>query len=381
MDLPPRVNPMNPHYIIRDTSSIFSPALLFYKDLIRANLARAVELVGDPQRLRPHAKTHKTPEIVRMALDSGIRKHKCATIAEAEMIARCGVEDVLIAYPLVGPNCGRLARLMRSYPQCRFSVLADHPVGISALSQALHAEGLQGDVLLDIDIGQHRTGIAPGEQAVELYEMIHRSPGLRAGGLHVYDGHNHQESFVERQSALQSQLPAVFKLRDSLLQKGLPIPRFVAGGTPTFPIHARLDIPGLECSPGTLVLHDDGYGSRFPDLAGFTPAALLLTRVISRPTPTRVTFDLGYKAVSADPPAGKRCLLLDVPDYRAVAQNEEHLVIETPAADRYLPGDEVFAIPTHICPTVALHQHAYVIENGEVTGKWSITARDRVLTV
>lgn len=372
---------MHPHYAIRDTSGIFSPALLFYKDLIRANIVRAAELAGHPGRLRPHVKTHKTREIVRMEMDAGIRKHKCATIAEAEMIASCGAPDVLIAYPLVGPNCVRLARLIRAYPQCRFSVLADHPAGIMAVSEAMKAAGQEVDVLLDIDVGQHRTGVAPGTEAIELYEMIHRSPGLRAGGLHVYDGHNHQESFVERQTALQTQLEPVFKLRATLVQKGLPIPRFVAGGTPTFPIHARLDVPGLECSPGTLILHDHGYGTRFPDLAGFTPAALLLTRVISRPTPTRLTLDLGYKAVASDPPAGKRCLLLDVPDYQPILQNEEHFVLETPAAERYRPGDEIFAIPTHICPTVALHRSAYVIENGQVAGTWEIAARDRVLTI
>jgi D-serine deaminase-like pyridoxal phosphate-dependent protein len=372
---------MNPHYAIRDTSGIFSPALLFYKELIRNNIFRAVELAGGAERLRPHVKTHKTREIVRMEMEAGIRKHKCATIAEAEMVASCGVPDLLIAYPLVGPNCERLARLIRAFPQCRFSVLVDHPAGIMALSQALSAEGEQVDVLLDIDVGQHRTGIAPGTEAVELYEMIHRSPGLSDGGLHAYDGHNRQESFVERQSAVQAQLEPVFKLRTTLTQKGLPVPRIVVGGTPTFPIHARLDVPGLECSPGTMILHDHGYGSRFPDVAGFTPAALLLTRVISRPTPVRITLDLGYKAVSADPPAGNRCLLLDVPNYQAILQNEEHLVIETPAAERYRPGDEIVAIPTHVCPTVALHRQAYVIENGQVAGMWEIAARDRLLSI
>ncbi|MGH7172331.1 MAG: D-TA family PLP-dependent enzyme [Gemmataceae bacterium] len=372
---------MPPHYTIRDTSGIFSPALLFYKDLIRANIARAVELAGDPERLRPHVKTHKTREIVGLEMEAGIRKHKCATIAEAEMLASCGAPDILIAYPLVGPNCTRLARLIRAYPQCRFSVLADHPAGIMAVSEAMSAAGQEVDVLLDIDVGQHRTGVAPGTEAIELYEMIHRSPGLRAAGLHVYDGHNHQESFVERQKALQTQLGPVFKLRTTLVQKGLAIPRFVAGGTPTFPIHARLDVAGLECSPGTLVLHDHGYGTRFPDLTGFTPAALLLTRVISRPTPTRLTLDLGYKAVASDPPAGKRCLLLDVPDYQAMVQNEEHFVLETPAAERYRPGDEIFAIPTHICPTVALHRFAYVIEDGQIAARWEIAARDRMLSL
>jgi D-serine deaminase-like pyridoxal phosphate-dependent protein len=372
---------MNPHYLIRDTSHLFSPGLLFYKDLIRSNIARAVELAGGAERLRPHVKTHKTREIVRLEMEAGVRKHKCATIAEAEMVASCGVPDVLIAYPLVGPNCERLARLIPAYPHCRFSVLADHPVGIRALAKALSAANQQVDVLLDIDVGQHRTGVAPGVEAIELYEMIHRSPGLRAGGLHAYDGHNRQENFVERQAAIRTQLGPVFNLRTTLLQKGLPVPRFVVGGTPTFPIHARHDVPGLECSPGTMVLHDHGYGSRFPDVAGFVPAALLLTRVISRPTPVRLTLDLGYKAVSADPPLGNRCLLLDVPDYQVVLQNEEHLVVETPIAQRYRPGDEIFAIPTHVCPTVALHRQAYVIENGQVVGTWEIAARDRVLSV
>jgi D-serine deaminase-like pyridoxal phosphate-dependent protein len=116
-------------------------------------------------------------------------------------------------------------------------------------------------------------------------------------------------------------------------------------------------------------------------LGGFVPAALLLTRVISRPTPRRVTFDLGYKAVASDPPAGKRLILLDMGEYEAVLQNEEHLVIETPAAESFGPGDVAFAVPTHICPTCAMHKQAYVIEGGAVAGTWDIVGRDRVLTI
>jgi D-serine deaminase-like pyridoxal phosphate-dependent protein len=372
---------MNNPYAIADTSAIFSPGLLFFADLIRRNLSRAVELAGSADRLRPHVKTHKTREIVQLEMQAGIRKHKVATLAEAEMVASNNDADVLISYPLVGPNCARLANLVRAYPGTRFSVIADHPASVDALSAVFAREGLTVDVLIDLDVGQHRTGIAPGPEAAQLYERIHRSPGLKAGGLHVYDGHNHIENFVERQATALSQLEPALKLRAVLEQKGLPVPRLVVGGTPTFPVYSRLDLPGLECSPGTLVLHDHGYGSRFADMTGFTPAALLLTRVISRPTSTRVTFDLGYKAVASDPPAGKRLVLLGVPDYQAVLQNEEHLVIETPAADRYQPGDEVLAIPTHICPTVAMHQRAYVIEGGRLTGTWNIVGRDRVLTV
>ncbi len=372
---------MNPQYLIRDTSTVFTPALLFYKELIQRNIANAITMAGGPSRLRPHAKTHKTREIVRLQLDAGITKHKCATIAEAELLAQAGVPDVLLAYNMVGPNCGRLARLVRKYPDCRFAVLADHPTGARQLSEGLAAAEATVDVLIDLDVGQHRTGISPGPAAVELYASFARLPGLRPGGFHIYDGHNHQESFHDRQQAALRGLEPVLALRDTVEKRGLPVPRVVAGGTPTFAVYARLDIPGLECAPGTCFLHDDGYGSRFADLAGFRPAALLLTRVISRPTPTRITLDLGYKAVASDPPAGKRCVLLNVPDYQPILQNEEHFVVETPAAERFAPGDEVYAVPTHICPTCAMHQRAYVVEEARVVETWDITGRDRVLTV
>ncbi|MFL5241611.1 MAG: D-TA family PLP-dependent enzyme [Gemmataceae bacterium] len=372
---------MRPDYTLADPSSVFSPALLFYRDLIQRNLARALAIAGSPDRLRPHAKTHKTREIVRMALDAGVAKHKCATPAEAEMLAQCGAKDVLLAYPVVGPNCGRLARLAAGYPECRFAVLGDDMGALKSLSDAMTAAAQEVDVMVDLDVGQHRTGVAVGESAVHVYENIARLPGLRPGGLHIYDGHNHQENPAERRAAVHRLLEPVLHLRQQLEQRGLPVPRLVVGGTPTFPIYAKLDYPGLECSPGTCLVHDHGYGSRFLDVEGFTPAAVLLTRVISRPTANRITVDLGYKAVSSDPPAGKRCHLLNVPDYVGGLQNEEHFVVETPAAERFSAGDVIYAIPTHICPTIALHRQALIVENRQVTGAWDIVARDRVLTI
>jgi len=372
---------MDPRYAIRDTSSIFSPALIFYKDIIRHNIRRMVERAGGAARLRPHCKTHKTREIVRLQLEAGVAKHKCATIAEAEMLADVGVPDVLLAYPIVGPNCARLAQLVRRYPKTKLSTLADHEAGIRQLSEALAPTGQRVPILLDIDVGQHRTGIAPGEAAIALYEQLSRAPGLEPGGLHVYDGHNHQEWVAERAAAARPFLDQVMTLRDMLKKKGLPVPRLVLGGTPTFPVYAGVEGSDIELSPGTCVLNDHGYGTKFRDLSDMQPAALLLTRVISRPTPTRVTFDLGYKAVASDPPAGKRLVLLDVPAHEQVLQNEEHLVIECAEAARYKPGDVAFALPTHICPTSALHKQVYVVENGRVAEMWDVIARDRMLTI
>ncbi len=369
---------MDSGYVITDTSTIFSPALLFYKDRIAHNLRRMIEIAGRPERLRPHVKTHKTREIVRMELALGITKHKCATLAEAEMLAGCGVTDIVIAYPVVGPNCGRLAKIVRNFPATQFAVLADHAIGLEQLSATFGGTGQGVDVLLDVNVGQNRTGVVPGDRAVALYEMLDQLPGLAPGGLHVYDGHNHQPPLAERQQAVRQQFDAAYRLRETLLKKGLPIPRVVLGGTPTFTLHAKSEIPEAECSPGTSVLNDANYGQWFTDL-NFAPAALLLTRVVSRPTPNRVTFDLGYKAVSPDPPAGSRCVLWDVPDAKAVLHNEEHLVVETSAAERFRPGDVVYAQPAHVCPTVALHQYAHVVEGGKVVDRWEIVARDRVL--
>src|SRR5207245_9246076 len=122
-------------------------------------------------------------EIARMELEAGITKHKCATIAEAELLADVGAADVLLAYNLVGPNCERMARLIKAFPKCRFSVLADQASAASALSEALGAAGTKVGVLLDLDVGQHRTGIAPGPEAQSLYERIAKLPGLEPAGL------------------------------------------------------------------------------------------------------------------------------------------------------------------------------------------------------
>ncbi|MBX9583894.1 MAG: D-TA family PLP-dependent enzyme [Gemmataceae bacterium] len=372
---------MNPAYPLSDLDSVYSPALVVYPELVRRNIARVVELAGGPARLRPHVKTHKTREIARLLLDAGVTRHKCATVAEAEMLATAGAPDVLIAYPLVGPNRGRLVELIRRFPGTTFSVLIDHPLATQRLSEAVAAAGVEVGVILDLDVGQHRTGITVGNAAADLYESAAKLPGLRPEGFQVYDGHNHQPDRADREAGVREFLAPVLALRQEVQSRGLPVPRLVCGGTPSFPVFAGLDIDGVECSPGTFVLHDAGYGGKFADLAGITPAAVLVTRVVSRPTADRVTLDLGTKAVASDPPLERRVKLLDFPEYELAGHNEEHLIVKTAEAGRYTPGDVVYALPGHVCPTVALHKEVLVSEGGKVVGRWAVAARDRVLTV
>jgi D-serine deaminase-like pyridoxal phosphate-dependent protein len=323
------------------------------------------------------------PAIVRLCEAMGIRKHKCATIAEAEMVAAAGGTDVLLAYPLVGPNIARLARLIRTFPETTFRALVDHPVSAEALAAGMRGIDRPLPVLLDLEVGMGRTGIAPDDTAVALAQLIHRLPNLVLDGLSAYDGHIKDATLDARRQSAAPGIERTLALRDRLEAHGLPVPRLVMGGTPTFPVHAALDLdlPGVvvECSPGTCTLHDIGYGTRYPDLP-FTPAAFLLGRVISQPRPGRLCLDLGHKAVAADP-AGARLTLLDVPEATLGIHSEEHLVVETPHAGRFPPGTPVLALPTHICPTCALHRRASIIENGDLVDEWEIAARDRTLTI
>jgi D-serine deaminase-like pyridoxal phosphate-dependent protein len=370
----------DPRYAIADTSSILSPGLVIFRDLVEQNLSEMVRVAGSASRLRPHCKTHKMREIVEMQIARGIVKHKCATIAEAEMLAEAGVKDIFLAYNPVGPNIRRVVRFVERYPDVKFAVTADHAGPLAALGDALVSAGKSVEALLDIDSGQHRTGVPAGPAARKLYEQIAKTKGLMASGFHLYDGHNHQTDVDERRTAVEGVWKPAAALRDELVRSGYAVPRMVAGGTGSFPIFAAMNDPSIELSPGTIVFHDWGYSDTFPDLR-FTPAALLLTRVVSRPTTQRVTLDLGYKAVASDPPAGNRLMFPAVPDAKAVLQNEEHLVIETAEAGRFQPGDELLAIPRHVCPTCALHKQAYVVSRGKLVGTWQVAARDRVLTI
>ena len=284
---------------VTNIADVPSPSLLLYPDRVEENVRRMITMAGDLTRLRPHIKTHKMPELIRIQLRLGVTKFKCATIAEAEMTANCGATDVLLGYQPTGPNAVRILQLAQQFPKTQFAAVADDEGALRALSDCFASSGAVLRLMLDVDCGMHRCGIEPGTNALKLYRLIASLPGLQPAGLHVYDGHIHDADPEARAAACEKAFGPIFTFCDQLKATGLNVPAIVAGGTPTFPIHARRG--GVECSPGTCVLWDFGYDDMLRDMK-FLIAALVLTRVISKPGNGRLCLDLGHKAVAAENP-------------------------------------------------------------------------------
>jgi D-serine deaminase-like pyridoxal phosphate-dependent protein len=359
------------HYRLENPDEVFSPGLVFYEDIIRRNIATMIRIAGGTDYLIPHTKTHKTIEILRLQLEAGISRFKVSTLAEAEMAAMAGAPWVLLAYPLSGPNVGRFAELTRKFPSTAFSALVDHPDAADALQAYGDEHETAFSVFVDVNNGMNRTGVEiPALPA--LIARVTSLPALTLKGLHIYDGHLRNPDFAARKQEVDAAYDAVF--REFTPEPGWMI---IAGGTPSFPVHAQRE--GVYCSPGTCLLWDWGYGSGLPEQP-FEWAALLLTRVVSKPAEGIVTVDLGHKAVSAENPIDRRILFLDVKG-ALIGQSEEHGVLRVDNSDDFHIGQVLYGVPYHVCPTVALHETATVVRDGRTTDSWTILSRKRRLTV
>ncbi|MBY0479178.1 MAG: D-TA family PLP-dependent enzyme [Chitinophagaceae bacterium] len=362
-------------YDVKNIDTIDSPALLLYKERIQQNILHAVEMIKDVGLLRPHVKTNKTAEVCAMMMGAGITKFKCATIAEAEMLAMLQAKDVLLAYQPVGPKANRLLALVQQYPQTIFSCVTDNAGTATAISDLFVANNTTIHVLIDLNTGMNRSGIKPSN-ALPLAELLISLPGIQFKGLHAYDGHLRDTDLEQRQQKSDTAFSEVIELAakiETITNQPITI---VAGGSPTFPTHLNRHI---ECSPGTFVYWDWGYKHQVPD-EPFDYAALVLTRVISIVDEHTISTDLGHKSVAAENPF-PRVHFLNAPDAAPVSQSEEHLVLKVADSSIFKVGNTLFGVPVHICPTVALYEKAVVVENNKAVTTWKIVARDRKINV
>lgn len=373
----------HPWYEIDSPEQLDSPSILVYPHRIEENLRRMITMAGNVDQLRPHVKTHKLPQIVAMKRRHGITRFKASTIAEAEMTAATGGEDVLLAYPIVGPNIERLLNLIDAFPATKFSALVDDEETLIRIDDQARRRGVRVSLMLDLDIGMHRTGLGLDatkvDRALSFYETMIALSGVHALGLHAYDGHLHEADPSTLRSMVDDAFAPLWQLRDRIVAAGHEPPKLVLAGTPTSQHLA--EIGDVEVGAGTTVLWDAGQPELSPDL-DFLPAAVVVARVISRPAGSdragsgRLCLDLGHKAVASEMPA-PRVKWLNLPDAIEVLHSEEHLVVETPLADSIPVGTLLYGLPTHICPTMALHHDVGVVRQRQVEERWTVVARDR----
>ncbi len=362
-------------YQLSNASTIDSPALLLYKERIQQNIDRAIDMIGDVNLLWPHVKTNKTSEVCDMMMNAGITKFKCATIAEAEMLAMLKANDVLLAYQPVGPKAQRLLQLAEQYPHTAFSCITDNVQTAKALSTLFAAAGKTISVYIDLNTGMNRSGIKPMHATALAAELMHM-PGIQLKGLHAYDGHLRDSDLAQRQQKSNIAFDEVLQLAKQIENSTTQPITIVAGGSPTFPTHVQRRV---ECSPGTFVYWDWGYKHQLPD-EPFEYAALVFTRVISIVDEHTITTDLGHKSVAAENPF-PRVHFLNSPEAIPVAQSEEHLVLKVEDSSKFNLGDELYGVPVHICPTVALYEKAVVVEQSKAVATWKVVARDRSINV
>ena len=363
-------------YEIQNVRDLITPALLLYPKRVRQNAEKMIAMAGGTARLRPHIKTHKMAEIIDMQMQMGINKFKCATITEAELLAKSGAKDVLLAMQPAGIQIRRLFQLMETYPETSFSTLVDNSDSVEQIKKEGSLRGVSMHLWLDLNNGMNRTGIIPGTKAVNLYKSMADDPEVILLGMHIYDGHIRSFDPELRKQDCDRDFQAVSELKKALEKEGYTVTGIITGGSPTFPVHAQRK--HTELSPGTVLLWDAGYASKFADLR-FDHAAVLASRIVSKPAENLLCFDLGHKAVASEMPL-PRVQFLGEQDFEQVSQSEEHLVVKCPDNKIYDIGEVFYAIPIHICPTVSKYPKALTVEQHKITGSWKVAARDHVMT-
>ena len=365
-------------YKINNQNELDSPSLLVYKERVQRNIEKMIAIAGSAERLFTHVKTNKMPEVVKMMLKSGITKFKCATIAEAEMVAIAGGKYSLISHQLVGSKIERLVNLRQKYPDVFFASLIDCIENADAHNKVFAENNLISDVFLDINNGMDRSGHELDDKILNLYKYLNNQSNLKLHGLHVYDGHLRATDFEERKNQIDAGFVDVKHFLEAIEAANLPKPMVIAGGTPAFTAHALRE--ATFCSPGTCVLWDWGYGDKLPEQP-FEYAALVLTRVISKPKKGLVTIDMGHKSVASENPIDKRIRFLNLDNYELLSQSEEHGVLAVKDWETIKVGDVLYGVPYHVCPTVNLYDEAYIVDNQQVSDTWQVLGRKRKITV
>ncbi len=358
-----------------------TPCLIVDEEIMRRNIAEMAAFASSVGvALRPHIKTHKTPQIARLQLAAGAVGATCAKIGEAEvMVEQGGVEDVLLAYPTVGePKIRRLLALME---RARVVVALDSREAAEALSRAMAAEDRVLDVYVEVNTGQDRAGARAGEEATGLALDLARLPGLRVVGVMTHEGQANAASPEQIEATALAAGRALVETAEAVRAGGADVSAVSVGSTPAATYTPT--VPGVtEMRPGTYVFNDN-TAFRYGRLGPNDCALRILATVVSRPAPDRAVIDAGSKTLAMDrslahPGHG---YVVGHPQAEIARLSEEHGVVLLPEGEdreSFRVGDRVEIIPNHVCPTVNLQDQLFLVRDGRLADVWDVAARGKV---
>lgn len=362
-----------------NVADLETPALIVDLDVMERNLNRAAHYAREHDlRLRPHAKTHKSPALGRQQLDLGAAGLTVAKVSEAEVMLASGTPDLLVAYPVIGRK--KLDRLMQVAAQTKLTVSLDSPFAARQLSDAAREAQVEVGVLAELDAGLGRMGVSPGADLIELVRGITRLPWLRWDGIAFYPGHIKMMD-DEGHQAIAGLSQLIGSVVRDLKHAGFT-PRIVSGGSTPALFHSH-QVAGLnEIRPGTYIFND-----RNTMLMGACTlddcAASIVTTVVSTAKKGQIIIDGGSKTFSSDRSAtGTEVsfgLLPEAPEAVFTKMNEEHGYVDVRRVKRdFTIGDRVRVIPNHVCVAVNLHERIYGFRGDKVEQTWKVEARGKL---
>ena len=352
-------------------AEVDTPALLLDLDAFERNVATMAEAARG-MRLRPHAKSHKCPEIAKRQIAAGAVGVCCQKVSEAEALVAGGVGDVLIANEVVGR--AKLARLAELAKRAHVSVCVDDASIAGELDDAARAAGVRLDVLVEVDVGASRCGVEPGEPALRLARAVNASANLRFAGLHAYHGSaQHLRSVDERRAAIVQAVEKARRTRDLIEDEGLDCEVVTGAGTGTFLFEQASGVYN-ELQPGSYIFMDADYGRNSWDgFPRFGQSLFIWTTVMSTPAAGRVVVDAGLKAHSVD---SGMPLVVGFPGVEYVRASDEHGVLKVASGARAPAlGDKLRLVPGHCDPTVNLYDWLVGVRGERVEALWPIAAR------
>jgi D-serine deaminase-like pyridoxal phosphate-dependent protein len=351
-----------------------TPSLILDLDAFERNLQRLSDsLAGRKVAVRPHAKSHKCPQIALRQIALGAVGVCCQKVSEAEAMVQGGVRDVLIANEVVGTvKVKRVAALAK---QARVAVCADDQGNISALDAAAREFDVHLDVLVEVNVGANRCGVEAGPPAVALARQIANCANLRFAGLQAYQGAaQHIRKVEERRAAIEAAVANIKTTTALLSEAGISCEKVTGAGTGTYLFEA---VSGVyhEIQPGSYIFMDVDYARNDWTESGiprFEHSLFVWTTVMSRPSAERAIVDAGLKASSVDS-GMPRVAANDGVEY--LKASDEHGVLRLHGARGYAVGDKLKLIPGHCDPTVNLYDYFVGVREGRVEAVWPITAR------